>query len=196
MTSKKEGRIELMLGTMGADKTTDLIKALENLIKQDVKVKLIKHSADTRYSKTFVVNHTNDYRMAAIAATTLTDIWSNIDEDIQVIGIDEGHFFLDLAEFCKQAIVRGVDVIIAALNGQFDLQPWPAVSSVIPLVEVNMHFSQCTKENCENRAIFAMKTDNTKDRDENGRIIAGFDTFAPRCALHHNYFAWEEQEEH
>jgi thymidine kinase len=54
-----------------------------------------------------------------------------LDDGVQVIGIDEAHFFSDLYEFCTLMAGFGVMVLLVYLNGTFRHTPW---NNVVPLM--------------------------------------------------------------
>ena len=55
----------------------------------------------------------------------------NILKSYDVIGIDEGQFFPDLVEVCEKLALLKKTVIIAALNGDFRMEPFPIISKLI-----------------------------------------------------------------
>lgn len=54
----------------------------------------------------------------AMKLTQLTPLLNQID-NYDVIGIDEGQFFQDIAIFCEEAANQGKIVVVAALDGTF-----------------------------------------------------------------------------
>jgi thymidine kinase len=64
------------------------------------------------------------------------DAISSVDlEGVDVVAVDEGQFFPDLASFCSAQASSGRIVVVAALDGTYDRKPWPSVSELIPLSE-------------------------------------------------------------
>ena len=48
-----------------------------------------------------------------------------------IIGIDEGQFFPDLVEICQKLVLLKKVVIVAALNADYKMEPFPNVSKLI-----------------------------------------------------------------
>ena len=67
-----------------------------------------------------------------VRALTLAGL-GNVPE--QVVGIDEGQFYPDLAGWCDRAARRGKRVIVAALDGDFKREPFAQVCRLMPLCD-------------------------------------------------------------
>ena len=72
--------------------------------------------------------------LKATKAKTLESLRGNLD-DYDVIGVDEGQFFPDLVDFCEYAAEQGKIVLVAALDGTYQRQGFPAILNIIPLAE-------------------------------------------------------------
>ncbi len=59
MTSNSDGSIKLILGPMGASKTTNLILAIQRFQRQTKSTIIIKYTDDIRYSQTDIKAHNN-----------------------------------------------------------------------------------------------------------------------------------------
>lgn len=88
----QRGRIELIMGTMFAGKSTELLRRLNKQTIASKRVMYVKFIADIRYTqdlrKTEIVTHSG-LRHDSIAVTLLSELgttWGDYD----VIGIDEG----------------------------------------------------------------------------------------------------------
>ena len=92
------------------------------------------------------------------------------------MGIDEGHFFADLRKFCEDMISNGKTVIIAALGGTFERNPWPSVSEVIPLAS-NIKFLSAICVDCNGRAPFTHRC--TLELEE--EMIGGEEKYQSLC---------------
>jgi len=53
----------------------------------------------------------------------------------EVVGVDEGQFFPDLALAAEALAAAGKTVVVAALDGDFRREPFPAVAALLPKVE-------------------------------------------------------------
>lgn len=56
-------------------------------------------------------------------------------KNYEVIAIDEGQFFEDIAEFCEDLANNGKIVIVAALDGTFERKAFNKILDLIPLCE-------------------------------------------------------------
>jgi thymidine kinase len=193
--SNKRGTVELVIGPMFSGKTTELLRLLNRHMIREEKCIIIKYLHDNRYSSDCVSSHkgiVSGMAKANFSLDKLEGVWDMIEEDVQVIGIDEGQFFLDLAPFCKEAIKRNKTVIIAALNGKFDLSPWPSVSETIPLAKVTQTSSLCLKEKgCKKKALYSMllRGNDISKVDVQGKLIGGKDMYISVCSDHHEMIA-------
>ena len=141
--------IDLILGPMKAGKSTELLRRINRYLISGTSVALIKFRKDTRYSEDHVVTHDDVVSLIeAIPVENLMDSWERIDDEVRVIGIDEGQFFPDLKDFCREAIKRRKKVIIAALNGKSDLTPWSSVSDIIPFSNISNVTAVCDWRGC------------------------------------------------
>ena len=99
---QQRGRIELIMGCMFAGKSTELLRRCRKHEITGKKVLKVKFSADRRYDAESIATH-NGIKDQAVPATSLctdlSDSWRKYD----VIGIDEGQFFMDIVEFAEMA---------------------------------------------------------------------------------------------
>jgi thymidine kinase len=119
----QRGSIELIMGTMFAGKSTELLRRINMHEIAGKKVMRLKFSADERYNNSCAISTHSGLRKDAIPVTTLSEIgdaWRQFD----VIGIDEGQFFSDLVQFAETAANAQKIVIISSLQGTFHRGPW------------------------------------------------------------------------
>lgn len=99
---QQRGRIELIMGCMFAGKSTELLRRCRKHEITGKKVLKVKFSADHRYDSEAISTH-GGMKEKAIPSThllrDLQDEWRKYD----VIGIDEGQFFVDIVEFAEMA---------------------------------------------------------------------------------------------
>jgi thymidine kinase len=73
---------------------------------------------------------------SAFLAHTLSAVRPELEaEDFNVIGIDEGQFFPDIAQFADDMANIGKVVIVAALDGTFLRQPFGSILDLVPKAE-------------------------------------------------------------
>ena len=128
----RQGRVEVICGSMFSGKTEELIRRMKraNFAKQ--KVEIFKPAIDTRYSDEDVVSHEGN----SIPSTPVESSASILlmAGDNQVVGIDEAQFFdPGIVDVCQELAARGVRVIVAGLDLDFQGQPFgpmPALCAI------------------------------------------------------------------
>lgn len=182
----KIGKIELIIGPMFSGKTSELIRRVRRYTygKKGKKVVILKWKNDLRNneSKTTIKTHDNGTYDCIRVDPNLIKIKPKSLEKYDVIGIDEGHFFKNLVEFCTNlADKHGKIVIISALSSNFNRNVFKSIGSIIPHCDsIDMLKSVCIQ--CSNDACFTMKTG-----DESKIIeIGGLDMYQPVCRKCYN----------
>lgn len=143
--SHRPGRIEVICGSMFSGKTEELIRRLRraNFAKQ--RVEIFKPAIDTRYSEENVVSHDQH----AIQSTPVDSSSSILllSSDAEVVGIDEAQFFDDgLVKVCNELANKGVRVIIAGLDMDFQGRPFGPIPGLCAIAdEVTKVHAICVK---------------------------------------------------
>lgn len=117
------GRIEVICGSMFSGKTEELIRRLKRAQFANQKVEIFKPSLDVRYSDMDVVTHDGD----SIRSTPVDNSMSILllSSNSEVIGIDEAQFFdNNLVDVCNELAERGVRVIVAGLDMDYQGKPF------------------------------------------------------------------------
>lgn len=127
------GMIDLVLGPMFAGKSTELLRRIKRYRVASKKCLVIKYSKDTRYSDNCVSTH-DKQMIEAVSWENLADVQEKA-QDFDIIGIDEGQFYIGLVDFWEEMANKGKMVIVAALDGTFERKPFPTVLDLIPLAE-------------------------------------------------------------
>jgi len=81
------------------------------------------------------------------------DSWKQFD----VIAIDEGQFFEDIAEFAEHAANNGKIVLMSSLYGTYENKEWPNISKLVPLCEKVKRLSAICKI-CGHKAPYTFRT--------------------------------------
>ena len=185
--TKNEGRIELILGPMFSGKSTRLIEIIRKYTYKAKKTIMIKFFADKRYSeKSEVVTH-DLIKYDSIDCEKLRDSIEKIKE-YDVIGIDEGQFFPDLVEVCEELSLLNKIVIIAALNGDFRMEPFPVISRIISKADkIKLLKAYCF--NCHKDAKFSLRIVQSNETV----LIGAGDAYKPACRQCHRYFSMERE---
>ena len=87
--------------------------------------------------------------MRAVKTNSLNDIYDRARE-FDVVAIDEGQFFEEIAEVAERLANAGVIVVVAALDGTFQRRPFGNILLLVPLAEQMTKLSavcvECGKE--------------------------------------------------
>lgn len=171
----QRGSIQLILGTMFAGKSTELLRRLRLLELAGKSILRLKYSADTRYDNTTQIATHCGQKIQAVPINRLGeigDVWRNYD----VIGIDEGQFFPDLVDFAELAANSQKIVIISSLQGTFQRTSWDQINTLIPLCEKVDKLSAICKL-CKVNASFTFRTADKNQKN----MIGGADMYMPLC---------------
>lgn len=171
----RSGCIEVICGSMFSGKTEELIRRLKRAQFANQKIAIFKPSVDVRYSEVEVVSHD----LHSIKSTPITDaeFMLDIPDDIQVVGIDEAQFFQDnIIDVCQQLAGRGVRVIIAGLDMDFQGKPFGPMPSLMAIAEdVQKVHAICVK--CGNLANHSHRL----SKNENLVVLGEKDIYEPLC---------------
>jgi thymidine kinase len=132
------GRIEVICGCMYSGKTEELIRRLHHVQIARQRLAAFTPHRDTRYATGNLVSH-NGVRIEAHAIGSVSEILDHVEEDVQVVALDELHFFDDdpdtICAICQTLADRGIRVIVAGLDQDFRALPFPAMSRLLAVAE-------------------------------------------------------------
>ncbi len=185
--SHRPGRIEVICGSMFSGKTEELIRRMKRAKFAKQRVEIFKPAMDVRYSAEDVVSHDqNSIPSTPIdTSSSILLLASNID----VVGIDEAQF-LDqgLIDVCNQLANKGVRVIVAGLDMDFQGKPFGPIPGLCAIADevVKVH-AICVK--CGALAYISHRlVDNDK------RVLLGEkQTYEPLCRECYQRALQEEQ---
>ncbi len=132
--SSPRGSIEVICGSMFSGKTEELIRRLRRAQIAKLQVEIFKPKKDIRYHESHVVSHD----ATAIPSTPVetSDAILLLGSNTQVVGIDEAQFFDEgLPEVCNQLADRGIRVIIAGLDMDFQGRPFGPMPALMSIAE-------------------------------------------------------------
>ena len=130
----RKGSIEVICGSMFSGKTEELIRRLGRAKIAKQSVIICKPSIEDRYDKDKVVSH-NMRAIDCVAVGDATDI-IELCQNKEVVGIDEAQFFNNnLVEVCNQLANQGVRVIIAALDMDYEGNPFEPIPQLMSIAE-------------------------------------------------------------
>ena len=130
----RQGRIEVICGSMFSGKTEELIRRINRARIAQQKVEIYKPMIDTRYSEEDVVSHDSN----SVASTPVESSQSILlmATEADVIGIDEAQFFDEgLVEVCNTLANRGKRIIIAGLDMDFKGVPFGPMPALCAIAE-------------------------------------------------------------
>ena len=172
---------------MFSGKSTRLIELIRKYTYKAKKTILIKFFSDKRYSeKSEVITH-DLLKYDSIDCKNLREHFDEI-ENYDVIGIDEGHFFPDLVEVCEELALMKKTVIVAALNGDLRMEPFPVVAKLISKADkVKLLKAYCF--NCHKNAKYSLSI-----VQSNKTVLIGASEFyKPSCRECHVFFSKERE---
>ena len=164
--------LSMIFGPMFSGKSTYLQNQINRQKIKGKKCIIINYKHDNRYCEgNFVVTH-ELVKMEAVKCDKLCDI--NVDE-FDVIGIDEGQFFIDLVEMASRWSDDGKKVIVAALDATFDRKPFGNICDLIAMSDKVKKLRSICKI-CHKKALFNQRT--VKDAKS---VIGGIEQYRPLC---------------
>ncbi len=186
-TESGEGKIELILGPMFSGKSTRLIEQMRKYVYKAKKTIMVKYYADQRYSeKSEVVTH-DLIKYDSINCKLLRNSFEKLKQ-YDVIGIDEGQFFADLVEVCEELALMGKIILIAALNGDFRMEPFPVIQRIIAKSDkIKLLKAYCF--NCHKDAKFSLRIVQSNETV----LIGAGEAYKPACRECHVFFSKQRE---
>ena len=171
------GSIEVICGSMFSGKTEELIRRLRRAQIAKLNVEIFKPKTDTRYDENSVVSHD----LNSIQSTPVENAASILllSSNTEVVGIDEAQFFDDqLPEVCNTLANRGIRVIIAGLDMDFQGKPFGPMPELMSIAEVvNKVHAVCLQ--CGGPATYSYRT----VPSESKILLGEKESYEPRCRI-------------
>jgi thymidine kinase len=169
------GSIEVICGSMFSGKTEELIRRLRRAQIAKLNVEIFKPKTDTRYDENSVVSHD----LNSIQSTPVDNAASILllSSNTEVVGIDEAQFFDDqLPDVCNTLANRGIRVIIAGLDMDFQGKPFGPMPELMAIAEVvNKVHAVCLQ--CGGPATYSYRT----VPSESKILLGEKESYEPRC---------------
>jgi thymidine kinase len=129
------GQIEVITGGMFSGKSEELVRRLRRALIARQRIQVFKPRIDDRHAPDKVV--TRDLReLAANAVASAADLESRLEEGVQVVGIDEAQFFdQGLVELVMRLADRGVRVVVAGLDQDYQRRPFGPMPAILAVAE-------------------------------------------------------------
>jgi thymidine kinase len=141
---------------MFSGKSTRLVETVRKYTYKNKKTVLVNFIDDKRYSENsqIVTHDLNKYD--SLSCQMLGEIYDVI-KNYDVIGIDEGQFYSDVVNISEKLAYNGKIVIIAALSGNFKMEPFETVSKLISKADkIKLMKAYCFY--CQKTAGFSLRT--------------------------------------
>ena len=169
------GWIEVIAGSMFSGKTEELLRRVKRSVIAGQSVKVFKPAIDVRYDDVKVVSHDHN-SVDSFPVAKARDIFRFV-EGVQVVGIDEVQFFDDdIVDVCRELADRGVRVIVAGLDMDYEGKPFGAMPYLFSVAEyVTKVHAVCHR--CGGLAHYSYRIGN-----EEGQVLLGEkDKYEARC---------------
>ncbi|PST82333.1 thymidine kinase [Pedobacter yulinensis] len=171
------GSIEVICGSMFSGKTEELLRRLKRAQIARLEVEIFKPVTDTRYDDIAVVSHD----LNSIQSTPVQNAQAILllGANTQVVGIDEAQFFdQDLPEVCNKLAQKGVRVIVAGLDMDFQGRPFGPVPALMAIAEhITKVHAVCVC--CGSAAMYSFRK-----VANSARVMLGEkESYEPRCRV-------------
>lgn len=175
LSGERRGWIEVICGSMFSGKTEELIRRLKRARIANLQVEIFKPATDTRYDVVKIVSHDTN----AIHSTPIDNSQKLLllAQDVDVVGIDEAQFFDgEIANVCDELAFRGVRVIVAGLDMDFQGNPFGQMPNLLAKADfITKLHAICVQ--CGNIANYSYR----KIPNEDQVMLGEKDVYEPRC---------------
>jgi len=132
---KKEGKLEVVCGSMFSGKTEELIRRVNRAVYGKKLVQVFKHGIDVRSEYNFISTH-GGAKISATAVATAEMLLENVSDESDVVGIDEVQFFDNKIIVVVDHLVRqGKRVIAAGLDLDFRGIPFGPIPYLLAIAD-------------------------------------------------------------
>lgn len=172
----KKGWIEVICGSMFSGKTEELIRRLRRAQIAQQPVEIFKPATDTRYDALDIVSHDNN-RIPGAPVSHSSKILTLLHTGAAVVGLDEVQFFDEgLPEVAEQLALRGIRVIAAGLDMDFQGKPFGPMPSLLAKAEyITKLHAICMQ--CGDIANYSYR----KVAGDQQVLLGETDIYEPRC---------------
>lgn len=180
------GSVEVICGSMFSGKTDELIRRLRRATIARQKVQVFKPAVDTRYGLEKVTSHAGSaYEAQPVAQSEA--IFTFLEEDTTVVGVDEAQFFdADIVRVVQALADRGIRVLVAGLDTDFRGEPFGCMPVLMAKAE-RVDKLQAICMVCGEPASRTQRLVNEKPAryDEPVIVVGASEMYEARCRRHH-----------
>lgn len=171
----RKGWIEVICGSMFSGKTEELIRRLKRARIAHLRVEIFKPKIDNRYHEQHIVSHDEN----VIPSTPIDDAQTILamTHEVDVVGIDEAQFFDDqLPEVCEQLALKGIRVIVAGLDMDYQQHPFGQIPNLLAKADyITKLHAICVR--CGGIANYSFR----KTVQAEQVVVGEKDIYEPRC---------------
>lgn len=180
------GSIEVVCGSMFSGKTDELIRRLVRATIARQKVQVFKPAIDIRYAVEKVTSHAGS-NFDATPVEKALDIFSKLDADTTVVGIDEAQFMDPEVVNVAQALAsRGIRVLVAGLDMDFRGEPFGSMPVLMSMAEhVSKLHAICMVCGDEASRTQRLVNGSPARYDDPVVIVGASELYEARCRQHH-----------
>lgn len=129
------GSVEVICGPMFSGKTESLIQRLRGAVSSGLRVQAFKPVLDHRYHETHITSH-GGKTFTAQTVDRVAELLVAVNPETQVVGIDEAQFFgATLTNACEDLAERGVRVIVAGLDMDYQGRPFEPIPALLAVAD-------------------------------------------------------------
>lgn len=161
------GKLNIVLGPMYSGKSTELLR-IYNKFKIKNEILVINHKTDERYGKNNIYTHNKNSLncLSLINLNEYYELYKINKNNIDVILIDEGQFFNDLYDFCKDMVDNKNKIVyVFGLSGDFERSKFGQMLDLVPIADNIKHLKSICY-NCDDvkDAPFTMRKTSNKEQ--------------------------------
>ncbi len=178
----------MICGSMFSGKTEELVRRVRRAQYGRQKVQVFKPAVDNRYSDDHVQSHDAN-KILSTPVKTAWEIVERVDDNTRVVGIDEIQFFDDsIVEVCNKLAYRGIHVVAAGLDMDFQGQPFGPIPKLLAIAE---HVTKLQAV-CVVCGMPATRSQRLVGGD--GVVAVGAtEMYEARCRFHHEPHVFQDQ---
>jgi len=174
LSATARGTVTVICGCMFSGKTSELLRRLEMYPRRTTLA--FKHALDTRYSATAIVSHAGK-ASPAIVVKNSAEIERHITEVIDMVAIDEAHFFDEgSVDVVARIVERGIGIVLTSLQPDSWGRPFPVADQLLAIADEPI-LSSATCARCGAVADRTQRLTPIID----GRMVVEPDNYEPRC---------------
>jgi len=174
----RQGRIEVICGSMFSGKTEELIRRVKRAVFARQHIQAFKPRIDDRYDTTRIVSH-GAIAIDAVAVANSESILSRVEAKTHVVAVDEAQFFdRGIVNVADELANQGRRVILAGLDQDYRARPFPPIPELMAIAEeVTKVRAVCSV--CGGNASRSQRL--RPDLDATTVLVGGADKYEPRC---------------